>query len=201
MRLNNYAILPAAVRYDKNLSHGAKLLYAEITAASDFTGSCEDDIKYFGKVLDVDSRTVRRWRDQLCDASHIKREGGKLRTPQGFESLSTKKETPLHTPEDIEYFQAFIKRFEEGMKTTIQKPEGFYNVIADRLGYYSKHQLMSALENRIAFIQGSEWHQLAENRHNATDITLLIRDNDHVLKWLNTQAKKDSVEVKAFKFT
>ena len=42
-----YAIIPAGVRYDKQLPQGAKLLYSEITALSSKSGSCWASDQYF----------------------------------------------------------------------------------------------------------------------------------------------------------
>lgn len=46
-----YAILPARVRHDKDLSPIAKLLYAEITASLNICGTCKEDDHYFSTLL------------------------------------------------------------------------------------------------------------------------------------------------------
>lgn len=56
-----YAIIPADVRYCKDLEPSAKLLYGEITALSTIEGYCWASNQYFGDLYGVDTRTIRRW--------------------------------------------------------------------------------------------------------------------------------------------
>ena len=68
---NYYGILPAKVRYDKNLSGMAKLLYCEITALSNATGVCFASNKYFAELYDIEPRHVQRIIKQLKDTGYI----------------------------------------------------------------------------------------------------------------------------------
>lgn len=63
-RPNYYAILPAEVRYS-DITPNAKLLYAEITALANKTGSCWASNKYFGDLYKVAPRAIRDWVAQL----------------------------------------------------------------------------------------------------------------------------------------
>lgn len=60
-----WAVIPASVRYDADLSSTAKLLYAEITAMSDATGFCWASNSYLAKLFDISIRTVTRITTQL----------------------------------------------------------------------------------------------------------------------------------------
>lgn len=66
-----YAIIPATVRYDKNLNNGAKLLYGEITALCNKEGYCWASNKYFSNLYNTSDRTISRWVKQLKDGGYI----------------------------------------------------------------------------------------------------------------------------------
>lgn len=74
---NFYAIIPAHVRYCKNLEPSAKLLYGEITALANQCGYCFASNSYFAELYGVDERTVRRWLESLKKLNFIKIETDK----------------------------------------------------------------------------------------------------------------------------
>ena len=69
---NFYAIIPAEVRYDKDLSPNAKLLYGEITALCNAEGYCWANNTYFSDLYDVTKRSVQLWISQLEDKGFIR---------------------------------------------------------------------------------------------------------------------------------
>lgn len=69
---NYYSILPAPVRYDKNLQDKAKLLYSEITALSNKSGYCYANNKYFAELYGISTRQVTRLIGALTQKGYIK---------------------------------------------------------------------------------------------------------------------------------
>ena len=68
---NYYSIIPAEVRYDKNLVPNAKLLYAEITALLNINGQCFASNKYFANLYNKSTVTISRWISQLKKLGYI----------------------------------------------------------------------------------------------------------------------------------
>ena len=68
---NYYAIIPAEVRYDKNLRPNEKLLYGEITALTNKTGECWASNSYFAKLYNVTPRVVIQWIQHLNETGYI----------------------------------------------------------------------------------------------------------------------------------
>lgn len=69
---NFYAIIPADVRYDKDLPPNAKLLYGEISALTSKEGFCWASNEYFSKLYDVDKNTISRWVSALKEKGYIR---------------------------------------------------------------------------------------------------------------------------------
>lgn len=57
---NYYAIIPANVRYNKNLPYLEKFLYCEFTALSNLNGYCMAKNKYFAELYEKDEKTISR---------------------------------------------------------------------------------------------------------------------------------------------
>tara|TARA_R100000734_G_scaffold861_1_gene982 strand:- start:302 stop:946 length:645 start_codon:yes stop_codon:yes gene_type:complete len=68
---NYYAIISAEVRYDRNLTPHAKLLYAEITAFLDMNGECFATNKYFSKLYGKSVVTISKWIRELIENGYI----------------------------------------------------------------------------------------------------------------------------------
>jgi len=67
-----YAIIPANVRYDEELTANAKLLYGEITALCNEQGYCWATNEYFSQLYNVSKVSVSKWINQLADKGYIK---------------------------------------------------------------------------------------------------------------------------------
>lgn len=73
-QINYYSIIPATVRYDKNLKAQEKLLYSEITCLSNKYGYCYAKNSYFANLYNVSNRTVSRWFSNLQKLGYINME-------------------------------------------------------------------------------------------------------------------------------
>lgn len=103
-----FAIIPANVRYDDDLSANAKLLYGEITALCNEKGYCWASNDYFSQLYGKSKRTVIRWINDLVNKNYIQskisKEDGNLRLISIAEPLVTKMSLPsdknVTTPSD-----------------------------------------------------------------------------------------------------
>lgn len=71
---NYYSIIPASVRYDKNLKANEKLLYSEITALCNKEGVCWATNNYFANLYNVSTTSISVWIKNLIDCGYISRE-------------------------------------------------------------------------------------------------------------------------------
>ena len=67
-----YGILPANVRYDKNLKPMEKIMYSELTALCNKNGYCNATNSYFAELYEVSKNTVSLWINDLEKAGYIK---------------------------------------------------------------------------------------------------------------------------------
>jgi DNA-binding transcriptional ArsR family regulator len=69
-----FAIIPAEIRYDKDLKDKAKLLYGEITCLSNKKGYCYASNDYFANLYGVAKETISRLITDLVDKGYVTRE-------------------------------------------------------------------------------------------------------------------------------
>jgi hypothetical protein len=69
---NYYAMLPANVRYDKELTSSEKVFYCELTALANRYGFCFASNNYFAKLYNVSKITISRWVSKLEQKDYIK---------------------------------------------------------------------------------------------------------------------------------
>jgi hypothetical protein len=102
---NYYAIIPATVRYSKELSGNEKLFYGELTCLTHRSGYCFATNSYFAELYGVSERCIRMWLDNLENGGFIRRE---------HETVNNKTERKIYVIE-----QFVIKR---GRKKTSWAP-------------------------------------------------------------------------------
>ena len=68
---NFYVIIPANVRYNKNLTSNAKLLYGEITVLCNEQGYCTSSNEYFANLYEVSKNSISSWIRSLVDEGYI----------------------------------------------------------------------------------------------------------------------------------
>ena len=68
---NYYAIIPANIRYDADLTANAKLLYGEITALCNEKGYCWATNEYFANLYGVSKTSISKWISSLIQKEYI----------------------------------------------------------------------------------------------------------------------------------
>lgn len=71
---NYYAVIPANVRYDKQLKDKAKLLYGEISALASKSGACYASNRYFADLYGVSTKTIISLINNLVERGYISKE-------------------------------------------------------------------------------------------------------------------------------
>ncbi len=69
---NYYGILPANVRYDKELKPMEKILFTEISSLTNKEGYCYAKNSYFADLYDVHKNTVGNWINNLVKRGYLK---------------------------------------------------------------------------------------------------------------------------------
>ena len=100
-RPSYYAQIPADVRYSQDITANAKLLYAEITALCNKTGTCWASNKYFADLYKVKVNAISGWVTQLVEAGFITTKVNKKMGNQRYLRLAfidpiTKKDDSYH---------------------------------------------------------------------------------------------------------
>lgn len=71
---NYFAIIPANVRYDKELKANEKLLFSEITSLMNKNGYCYASNKYFASLYEVSIQSVSEWVNHLVKKGYLESE-------------------------------------------------------------------------------------------------------------------------------
>jgi hypothetical protein len=148
---NFYAVLPATVRYDSDLSSSEKLFYAEITAMSQKEGYCWASNSYFSELYGVANSTVSTWVTGLKDKGHVVVE---------YEKKGKNIEKRLIYPiQKIEY------PYSENQKTPIQKTEDPYSE--------NLKENNTSINNTSRTIEGGTFFEKIQNSDSRKDLAKL----------------------------
>jgi hypothetical protein len=100
---NYYAIIPANVRYCKEIPANAKLLYGEITALCNKKGFCWASNDYFAKLYGVSKKSISSWiskleKNKFISIQMIYKEGSKEILNRYIKILAYPIEENVNTP-------------------------------------------------------------------------------------------------------
>lgn len=148
-----YAIIPANVRYDKDLPPNAKLLYGEITALTNDKGYCWATNEYFSNLYNVSSRTIINWINSLVNKEYlikdiIYKDGSKqivdryLRLPPSEKNFTTSRKN-LHDPSEKNFTTPSEKNFTHNNTITNNTINNIYKDIIDYLNNKAKTKYQS----------------------------------------------------------
>lgn len=148
-----YAVIPANVRYDKNIPSSAKLLYGEVSALCNQNGFCWAENCYFAALYGVSDRTIQSWINALVNGGYLYRNflstddgkkitqrclsivemssdfvGGRRNLRGGYEEIfvgDMKKSSPIILQENNTYeYNSTIRRVQEGRNSMhFRKPK------------------------------------------------------------------------------
>lgn len=121
MNKGYYAIIPANVRYDKDIPANAKLLYGEITALCNEKGYCWASNGYFADLYEVSKVTVSRWIKALVDKGYISTE---IEFKENSKEILHRYIKIVKTPidkNDEGYYQKDNEGINKNVKTPINK--------------------------------------------------------------------------------
>lgn len=121
MQKSYYAIIPADVRYDKELTPNAKLLYGEITALCNEKGYCWANNQYFSNLYGVSKTTISKWVNQLIKRGYVQSE---IRYKKGTKEIKGRYLKISNTPikeKDKGYLRKVKDPIEEKFNTPIEE--------------------------------------------------------------------------------
>ena len=131
-QINYYAIIPATVRYSKELKANEKLLYGEITALSNKNGYCYAQNRYFADLYGVSIETVSRWISNLQKCGFIEIEIKRNKNKEVIARYIYIVDVPSPQKNQYPYSQKNHEGIDENVKDNIinyNKDDLFYLII------------------------------------------------------------------------
>ena len=118
-----FAVIPANVRYDRELTPNAKLLYGEITALCNEKGYCWATNKYFAELYGVSKVSVSKWIKALSERGYIQT---RVSCKEGSKEIDYRYITILNDPIKEKFNTPIKEKFKENntsFNTTFNKRE------------------------------------------------------------------------------
>lgn len=137
---NYYSIIPATVRYDKELKANEKLLYGEITSLCNDKGYCWASNKYFSELYNVSTRSITEWVSNLESKNYIsiRYDKDNKRYISILDTLWKKTSRPIeenfYTPIEENFYHNNININNKNNNITI------YDYYEDKIGQLSPNQ-------------------------------------------------------------
>lgn len=138
-----YAIIPANVRYDKELTPNAKLLYGEITALCNEKGYCWASNDYFAKLYDVSTVSISKWVNQLVDKGYI---NSVMNYKEGSKEILNRYLTLVNDPIK-EKFNTPQRKVKDPIKEKFKDNNTFNNT------YNNTNNIMSSKHDSIPYLE------------------------------------------------
>lgn len=135
---NYYAVIPADVRYDKELRANEKILYGEISALTNANGECFASNTYFAKLYEVAPQAISKWIKDLEEKNYIQIDYIK----QGKE-IKQRKIKIIGINKYLEGYQQKIKENKEEEERKYIK-ENIFELVENNLG-----RTLSPIETEI----------------------------------------------------
>lgn len=164
-QIGYYAIIPANVRYDKNLPPNAKLLYGEITALCNQYGYCWATNEYFANLYGVSKVSISKWISILVEKEYIKSE---IVYKEGSKEILNRYLKIFEHPIKEKFNTPIKEKFKENntsMNNTIKKENtkekneeliSHFNKIMEHYPKKSKEGKTKALQFFLQWINGKQ---------------------------------------------
>ena len=128
---NYYAVIPAHVRYDKELRSNEKILYGEISALTNANGECFASNSYFSKLYEVAPQAISKWIKDLEEKKYIEIDYIK----QGKE-IKQRKIKIIGINKCLEGYQQKEKENKEEEEKEIYKEKNIFELVENNLGRF-----------------------------------------------------------------
>jgi DnaD/phage-associated family protein len=181
---NYYAIIPANVRYDKDLTPNAKLLYGEITALCNEKGYCWANNEYFATLYGVSKVSISKWISDLVEKEYIYSE---IVYKEGTKEILNRYLRIVKYPIK-EIFNTPIKeKFKDNntyMNNTINKEEEDIDVKEAKLIDYFNNNIHSIVQVEYEMLE--EWEKTFSDEMIIKAIDEAVIHNARNMKYINS---------------